>query len=224
MKEQLNELKPFECTVCGVRLKCPKSFKKHKLKHFEPQVKLRCPMCPNELTDKYKLQSHIKNVHENRKDFHCDVCGKRLKGALNLRLHKTTAHSDLRPFQCPRCSASFKTTQILKKHIQRIHNDLPAVQCEICEKWLKNVLNLKEHKKMHENVTFNCTKCEGFAFTTKRSLADHISQVHFTYACVICNLQKAKRFKVVKHIHELHEDVINENTKPETFVKRVQKN
>jgi len=50
-------------------------------------------MCGKVLSDKYKLQYHLK-VHSDKKNFKCGTCSAQFKARENLQKHLVKFHSD----------------------------------------------------------------------------------------------------------------------------------
>ena len=85
-------LKPFLCTICGVR-------------------------CVAKAT----LKFHIENVHEGKKLHMCSKCGKSFSALASLNIHISTVHERNKPYQCSSCDKRFGLKNVLKKHMKKIH-------------------------------------------------------------------------------------------------------
>ncbi len=101
----------------------------------------------------------------------------------------------------------FHIADHLKKHI-KIHLSEEQYKCDICLNIFTCKSSLKQHKKIHDNKTVSCPKCDK-PFHTISYLREHIKKIHtsqtiLSYRCPQCdyvtNLKKSLR----NHINLVH--------------------
>uniref|UniRef100_A0A8D8UHM2 Zinc finger protein 45 n=1 Tax=Cacopsylla melanoneura TaxID=428564 RepID=A0A8D8UHM2_9HEMI len=96
----------FQCPLCGMTFRCPRTLTEHKKTHVMSEVKHVCETCGNEFNTRKNLLSHVK-IHVAGRPHQCDVCLAKFKLRKyliqHLKTHKptTTTHSPHLMFEKP---------------------------------------------------------------------------------------------------------------------------
>lgn len=148
----------------------------------------------------------------------CSLCGKKFKGKYRLNFHMKTVHESSRKFMCQHCGSTFKRLDGLKVHELKSHkietknpeekstkiDEKPSrgnFQCDICQKILSSRFNLQSHMKSFHNkdqssYTYLCRLC-GKSYATSAALRMHEKFHAMPFSCRICgkSFPDASRFK-----------------------------
>jgi len=82
----------------------------------EKNAVFKCDGCTKVFPASYRLNRHVREVHNKEKSHKCHLCPKQFFKSTSLLRHKVGVHSKLRPFVCQFCSAGFKDQTALKYH------------------------------------------------------------------------------------------------------------
>ncbi|XP_058826263.1 zinc finger protein 226-like [Topomyia yanbarensis] len=175
------------CNFCQLELTTVRHLNMHlKVTHHTKGKRIPCDECKQigvarEFSSTYKLQDHIKRVHQGIKEipelkYVCTYCGKKFSRPFHLKLHENT-HTKAIMFQCKYCS-KFKTTSRsgLLRH-ERIHTAEKPFKCDLCDARFAQSNSLQLHKNgVHSNERpFACELCEGdVRFKSKYTLQSHL--------------------------------------------------
>ena len=111
-----------------------------------------CGSCGKLFDRPYRLQTHVKVVHENHKDYgkthKCDTCGKLFFQPNKLKTHIEVVHEGQKYYEkkahkCDSCGKLFSRPYILTHHIRTVHEGHKDYKCESCGKTFAG--NLKRH-------------------------------------------------------------------------------
>ena len=175
-------------------------------------------------------------VTENSDERSCNYCGKEFKHIGHLTQHKlchtmkAVKSADIvHTFKCRQCSNAFETKKKLAKHILKEHGT--------CNEFGKNYKlkgNLNRHKLSHYNEwtpqqpiesvdTFSCSQCS-IMLESSNKLAKHVLKEHGTvfvatktgirFACKDCDKTFGKEQKLLNHIQNHHQIVIENKREP----------
>ena len=214
-QEKPSKKKPCKCEICGkvlseryklnlhiknVHGKPRKDYKsityKNTIKRQAATKKdnkkksCECELCGKILSEKYKLNLHMKIVHERQKDYKCETCGYECGYEYTLRKHIMAVHEKSTESICEICGKTFRDKFVLKKHIRTVH------------KFHKE--NGDEHKT---NNLYECKTC-GETFTDQYVFRDHRRTVHDEdkkYVCEVCGQKFVRLIDMKNHVISIHE-------------------
>lgn len=93
------------------------------IKPFMGTKQFKCSECNKTWATLFRLQSHIKSVHEGvREQFKCSKCNNTLATLSGLKTHIKTVHEGVRE-ECPHCNKSLSLSHI-KLHIKIFHSHI----------------------------------------------------------------------------------------------------
>ena len=175
------------CPTCGKTFSSPKVLISH-LKyahkgegdHDENETKC-CESRGKQFKNSLGLYGHIRRVHEgkdsNKKPKQCGICGETFKCNSTLHYHKTKVHfREENERQCQKCGLKVANPMLLRNHLKS--HEAPQFKCSFCSKMFKRRIGLVGHERAHKGEKpFPCSLCSG-AFTTKRSLGQHMKGAH----------------------------------------------
>jgi len=159
--------KPFQCDVCGTRVKSDKALKGHKKtfhSHSGPRPTLfTCEKCGTSYFTKVGFEKHNLKVHPeggvNILSVKCQTCGLFLKDKHYLNRHIRDVHEEIRAHACHLCGRLFSQRTNLIRHIETVNHD-------------NRSRREKPHVKMHQG-SFKCHIC-GQPFTNKNNMEKHV--------------------------------------------------
>ena len=161
------------CNICG------KSVSKRHLKDHIQTVHdgnpYKCVQCHDEFRNKYKLQQHIKFVHEGVKKPKCPTCDKEFTSEHILKEHIKEIHEGIKRQRKPRKHRRTKTEM---KKARASSPDLQYRDSEGEINW-ENVHRSLEYQlsKPNNAVIFGCKLCNIF-YNQKLTLKNHVKQNH----------------------------------------------
>ncbi|KAL0810303.1 hypothetical protein ABMA28_010462 [Loxostege sticticalis] len=117
----------LHCEFPGCRYKSyyEGAMMKHKQKHRELGMKLKCSTCPFQTMNKYILKYHEEAHATGKKRYMCDQCDYATILPANLVQHKYK-HSTEKRFKCEVCPFATKYNTSLRFHVKKKHCDLPS--------------------------------------------------------------------------------------------------
>uniref|UniRef100_A0A1B0CX42 C2H2-type domain-containing protein n=1 Tax=Lutzomyia longipalpis TaxID=7200 RepID=A0A1B0CX42_LUTLO len=142
-----NGEKTFECDICHLAFKTPRSlavhYKIHKndkkiFKETKSNNKLdgKCPYCEKVLSSERLKKAHILNDHRGFpitiKNFPvaCKICKEMCDNRIDLIEH-VKQHPDILPFECAHCWQRFRDKFSLKVHIIDTHRSSISTDCGV---------------------------------------------------------------------------------------------
>ena len=133
----------YFCEQCEFKGKNEKSFKLHRLQHYEG--KISCDECD------YNYKGVTKAVVKNHKltrhrGFRrtCDICEYTSISSISMREHKRGVHQGIRN-NCDKCDYSTISSKALEKHIEVKHLGI-RISCEFCEFLSSTKTSMNRHK------------------------------------------------------------------------------
>jgi len=77
-----------------------------------------CGQCVKSFPQKYRLNRHVREVHDKEKLFMCEheQCSAKFFKSSSLLRHMVSVHIEYRPYNCKMCTAAFKDNKALKYH------------------------------------------------------------------------------------------------------------
>ncbi|KAJ6648573.1 Zinc finger protein, partial [Pseudolycoriella hygida] len=220
----INQATNLTCNVKG----CGKSFEKkillnchqrrvHKIKP-EPQEKtqkLTCHKCQKQFVDQFKLDGHIRQVHEGLKPYKCPHCEKEFSKTRGYKHHLQFRHSapeEKKVYRCmyADCGKEYYLGESLNMHINRIHLGIKPKKltqsyvCDQCGLVFNSGSKLKDHRYKHTGVLpFACKICSK-TFITRMVLKNHTMRVHLNhkpFVCPTCGLRKTTHRELKTHLN-----------------------
>lgn len=177
------------CKLCSAPVSTVRFLNMHLRRfHYRKGKRIPCEECKKnnivrEFSSNFKLQAHIKMVHEGvveiqEKNYICTYCGKSFSRGTHLRLHENI-HTKAILYKCKKCPFSATSRPGLYRH-ERIHTAEKPFKCDECDACFNQSNALHSHKfTRHTNERpFSCEICgEKKRFKTKYTLQTHM-RVH----------------------------------------------
>ena len=174
-----------------------------------------CQECGQSFSSKFKMERHIKTIHQDIKDFACEYCRKELTSSYGLKAHIETIHMGIK-HKCPHCENEYSSQQSMRKHIQTTHSQDSCFICNQCGKSFPTSGRLENHKYEHENGQltgspnesgkFSCDEC-GKEYASLPGLRVHIDVVHKglkNHICHLCGQSFGRRSCLAAHKQTHH--------------------
>ncbi|PNJ03735.1 zinc finger and SCAN domain-containing protein 5C isoform X1 [Pongo abelii] len=147
--QEVKELLPFACEVCGKRFKYRGKLAIHTRSHTGERL-FQCNLCGKRFMQRIGLQFH-QRTHTGERPYTCDVCQKQFTQKSYLKCHKRS-HTGEKPFECRDCKKVFTYKANLKEH-QRIHSGEKPHKCSKCPRAFGRPATLRRHQKTHPEAT-----------------------------------------------------------------------
>lgn len=184
----------YECGECNKKFEKKKYYKRHmksivhSANNFD--IPFYCAHCPKIFYYKFKLSTHLKQVHfKQHKTYTCNMCGQSFHYRNNYKRHKDS-HLQVRNYVCEHCGACFYRKHALQDHQSAVHNDEKNFICDECGNRFKLKSILLRHMKNHSEIKrYPCYCKKVFKFVT--NLRRHQINVHNK---VFTGSVKVKRF------------------------------
>ena len=126
-----------KCEICGKSLNA--QYLKIHISTVHQEANIHpCEICKKIFTGKYRLNEHIRRVHQKSK---CVNCGKSFYKHY-LKLHISTVHEGARKFECKNCKINFSQKASLNLHIKK---SITKSKCDICGKSYCSDYTLRKH-------------------------------------------------------------------------------
>eukprot|EP00088_Acartia_fossae_P045335 TRINITY_DN4878_c0_g1_i1.p1 TRINITY_DN4878_c0_g1~~TRINITY_DN4878_c0_g1_i1.p1 ORF type:complete len:504 (+),score=101.29 TRINITY_DN4878_c0_g1_i1:688-2199(+) len=110
-----------------------KAKSKAQLKNLRRRLKksntFSCAKCSKSFPQKYRLNRHIREVHDKEKEYKCNICPSQFFKSSSLLRHKVSVHMDYKPYVCQMCGAAFKDSSGLKYHEE--HNVCNSIRYQM---------------------------------------------------------------------------------------------
>lgn len=175
------------CSLCNEELTTVRHLNMHLQRtHYRKGKRIPCYQCEidgvtREFSSNYKLQDHIKRVHEGivevpERKFVCTYCGKNFSRGTHLRQHENI-HTKSVVFSCKHCSNFTATSRSALLRHERIHTAEKPFKCDLCDAQFNQSNGLSSHKvNVHnQDRPFFCELCgEDIRFKTKYTLRVHM--------------------------------------------------
>ena len=201
--------KPFQCSICKLRLNTRLSLKQHAETHTGKSH--RCDFCGNCYSREDTLRRHVKQAHSGSLHwFKCKYCGKAFNYKRSLHIHTKECSQNGRYLlasdnvsqkatkPCIFCRRTFDSIKKLYDHMTSHLYDSDGDQQEVVSK-LRSMLEKRDYK---------CSQCRA-CFSRHLSLCLH-KKIHEGHAVFMCEYCKStyENFKLLKEHEKLHsEDV-----------------
>lgn len=191
-------------------------------KHKEIDGRWVCGDCGSSYTQKWNLQSHLKQRcfkdGSNSARFPCSQC-KNLSFTKEVHLNNHIASYHKWTKTCTRCSIKFIGRDVYNSHLKQVHNITfkrrPPIQkrpqiSQICSYCRRCFPNLKEHIKIHHKTSqgHNCSYCSG-VFKKAKDLESHVKLFHLEEECLICGSTCSGASEMCEHIEQCHPPAIS---------------
>ena len=195
-------IRQYQCQYCQKCFSQSNSMKEHEARVHTGLLPHACKLCDAKFASYAPLMRHNISQHGAEKPLSCEECGKGFISRPELRNHMRT-HTGERPYDCEKCGHHFASPSGLRAHkvkheieegtispekLQRMEDK--RMECEVCSKPFYNQSNYDRHMKGHQGIKeFQCNQC-GKAYTSKRSMEQHVDVVHLgkkSFVCNVCN-------------------------------------
>lgn len=184
----------YECIECNKTFEKKKYYKRH-LKTTVHSINkvdnpFYCAHCPKMFYYKFKLSSHMKQVHfKQHNNYICNLCGQSFLYRNNYKRHKES-HVQVRNYVCEHCGACFYRKHALHDHQIAVHNNEKNFICDECGECFKLKSILTRHMRNHLEIKkYPCYCNRVFKFAS--NLRRHQVNVHNQ---VFSESIKVKRF------------------------------
>lgn len=228
------QLKPYECQICGNKFSQLVVLQSHMYKHSEIR-NFKCDQCPKAFKTLLSLNTHAfihlpkdeqpirakmrqyRTSLSNRVVQICEICGKSMTRQ-GLYYHMSRYHNDFqKKFECDVCSKKFAYKNELVVHNYTHTGERPH-KCELCSKAFRQLSHLFEHRKTHTGAKpYKCRYCEK-SFSMGGNLREH-ERIHTgetPYSCNLCPLRFANSKALRRHAKNMHPENEAEAVTPKT--------
>nr|XP_019531129.2 zinc finger and SCAN domain-containing protein 21 [Aedes albopictus] len=172
---------PWECNICGLKVKSKTALGTHTAKHSRTS-KFDCTFCGKNFQYKAALARHVP-IHTGEKPYQCDECGKQFIHYSSFHMHKLT-HGNIREKKCEICGFQLRSSSHLKRHM-RVHSGEKPYECPTCGQKFAQRYNMMTHLKAHQGIyreyskMYKCPFCVQ-TFQRKLKLQEHLTRDHNT--------------------------------------------
>ena len=141
----------------------------------------QCPECGKIVNGKYYLEQHMKNKHTVHE---CEQCDFKVTNKTKLQTHVKYVHQGLKyyyePVKCDQCGKMYKDKYSCKSHVKLVHEGLTQFSCEYCDYKAKYKQHLQTHtENVHLGIKHDCEYC-GFSYTDISNMRAHYKKAHGT--------------------------------------------
>ncbi|XP_041988827.1 zinc finger protein 62 homolog isoform X1 [Aricia agestis] len=137
---------PYECEICGSKLKNQSCLKRHKAKHHN-EKDIKCSKCPERFASQYHKQKHLIQAHDI--GHRCSYCDKIFTRNSFMKDHIRRTHLKEKDVVCSVCNDRFFDNYHLKLHMVK-HQGQRSFICDVCGKAFLRRRNLSTHMEMHK--------------------------------------------------------------------------
>eukprot|EP00088_Acartia_fossae_P023320 TRINITY_DN2436_c0_g1_i10.p1 TRINITY_DN2436_c0_g1~~TRINITY_DN2436_c0_g1_i10.p1 ORF type:complete len:616 (-),score=97.87 TRINITY_DN2436_c0_g1_i10:160-2007(-) len=159
----------YHCGQCTYSSPCLKTVRGHVNTHKGPFC---CDICGAFLASKASLRNHMEGKHGARK-FHCELCSFSSTRKFGLTQHMSIHNGKI--FLCDQCDFSTVHKANFTKHMQRKHSKEPRKEtprdqfpCDLCNSKYSTKLGLSRHKKSHTAPESIACTEDGCEYVTSR--------------------------------------------------------
>ena len=220
-KKVPEKIKPFECSICGIRSASKSSLRTHQVKYhseiYQRKAKRQytCDSCNSSYDSVTQINRHMKQIHGKYLKYFCqksEKCDEDFLKLKDLRNHIETVHAkEDELLYCDQCEKKFLIPSELKQHNDRVHLKIKgrkkAFFCDKCAKSFFSNGGLNEHTLHQHNdgkKDFQCDLC-GNCYATASSLKDHKKEFHYkAFKCDQCDKLFGTKFKLKYHTRTFH--------------------
>uniref|UniRef100_A0A3P9LK71 Zinc finger and AT-hook domain containing n=2 Tax=Oryzias latipes TaxID=8090 RepID=A0A3P9LK71_ORYLA len=202
------------CSECSYSSITKSSLKRHQIqKHGDLQLPCPSPGCKYTTLDKYKLQAHLRALHEQVSRATCPVCNHSYPEH-RLKHHMKSSHPDKVPVRgsmvqravkCPYCDSYFlRNSSDFQQHIWA-HQGLKPYACGMCDYSSRSRSNLKTHMNRHNVERHHLCDLCGKKFKTKITLKGH--RLSHTdegkqFKCLECDFTSILKASLLRHMEQ----------------------
>ncbi|XP_024123706.1 zinc finger protein ZFAT isoform X2 [Oryzias melastigma] len=204
------------CSECSYSSITKSSLRRHQTqKHGDLQLQCSSPGCKYTTPDKYKLQAHVRALHEQVSRATCPVCNHSYPEH-RLKHHIKSSHPDKVPVRgkgsmmqraekCPYCDSYFlKNSSDFQQHIWA-HQGLKPYTCGLCDYSSRSRSNLKTHMNRHNVERHHLCDLCGKKFKTKITLKSH--RLSHTdegkqFKCLECDFTSILKASLLRHMEQ----------------------
>ncbi|XP_055639362.1 zinc finger protein 3 homolog [Toxorhynchites rutilus septentrionalis] len=175
------------CHLCNLEVTTVRHLNMHLQRvHHRKGKRIPCLECQNvnitrEFSSNYKLQAHIKRVHQGiveiaERKYVCTYCGKKFSRGTHLRLHENI-HTKSTIFKCKHCTTFTTTSRSGLLRHERIHTSEKPFKCNMCDASFAQSNGLQAHKvnRHNDDRPFVCELCgDNVRFKSKYTMRIHM--------------------------------------------------
>ncbi|KAJ9584525.1 hypothetical protein L9F63_021135 [Diploptera punctata] len=193
----------FQCNVCGKLVPTFQKLATHKKSHEKIRVKMTCPYCYQEFSDKYRLQQHLQEKHQKEKVMYkCCFCNETFNTKKAYKTHEEmhpedshlkkqlVDHKDIahRDPHCRFCGKEITKAKTLRNHELRHIREKDSFECDICKRVFKTKTGLRHHVAVHTGEYKYCCDYCGRGFMSRMMMEEHLSMhtKEERYICDVC--------------------------------------
>ncbi|XP_073701388.1 zinc finger protein 142 [Garra rufa] len=189
-------LRPHQCRFCSFS-----TIRRYRLEAHESMHtgvgRHSCELCGQTFGTTSRLRLHHQRIHDKQATHFCSLCDYKAYNLNDINRHNLSCHTGDLSYHCNQCNARFSSDVALRQHSNRVHPDANSLFCTQCSFTCSCQAALKAHsQREHSELK---TK-EPQNSTEKQS---KISVVH---QCMVCSFSTHKRFLLVQHMLDEHED------------------
>lgn len=186
----------YECRHCDYKTQRKYNLSRHLDNHAQIK-KFSCLTCGKKFNENYRLDEHVRCVHN--KEMSCEMCGKAFRSKTGLQYH-LDSHLEKFSCACTICGKQFVRQYSLHIHMKRRHAEGQEFLCSCCKEVFQSKALWTAHKaKCGLATPVLCPEC-GKLFKTKRLLLDHQRGIHGPHQ-YSCRCGKTFQWRSSLHYH-----------------------
>ncbi|XP_026743962.1 GDNF-inducible zinc finger protein 1-like isoform X9 [Trichoplusia ni] len=145
--KQIHKIK--SCKDCNLTFQTQYALLNH-TENVHKTEKLKCPICPEVLGNRYLKKRHLALVHDcKNSQFVCELCSKIFTRNNKYMQHKLRVHFKEKNVTCEYCGHKAFNMDSLKSHMV-CHDETRPFKCELCEKTFRRKKTLVIHMRTHK--------------------------------------------------------------------------
>ncbi|KAL0184648.1 hypothetical protein M9458_020344, partial [Cirrhinus mrigala] len=189
-------LRPHQCRFCSFS-----TIRRYRLEAHESMHtgvgRHSCELCGQTFGTTSRLRLHHQRIHDKQATHFCSLCDYRAYNLNDINRHNLSCHTGDLSYHCSQCNARFSSDVALRQHSNRAHPDANSLLCTQCSFTCSCQAALKAHTQREHSETNSTGPQNG---TEKQS------KIPITHQCLVCSFSTHKRFLLVQHMLDEHED------------------
>lgn len=139
------------CKYCDMTFPTQYSLGNH-IETIHRTDKLKCPLCPEILGNRYLKKRHMALVHDCKSaQIVCEYCSKIFTRHNKYVQHKANVHFKEKNCTCEICGHKAFNIDALRRHMI-CHDDSKPFTCQVCDKSFRRKKTMLMHMRIHRHV------------------------------------------------------------------------